>query len=222
MLTFEISDRITVRLNQNEVDDDYFIEGITHDWSKNTQNLVTRWNLSEASRWLYTPDPLDMTLRPNAVGTTTENDPFPNGGEDNYEDVDDVTPDEDTTYVTAPQNSSSLDTYGVPDSGLVTGTINSVTVYARVKKTNAASGLNARAAVRVGGADYYGSSISLGTSYALESKEWTVSPDTSAAWTWAEIDAMEIGIELFSLPEAFNNYGRCTQVYAVVNYTPSW
>jgi hypothetical protein len=50
--------------------------------------------------------------------------------------------------------------------------------------------------VRVGGANYYGSNKTIGGSWAGYSDVWETSPATSSAWSFSEIDGMEIGVEV--------------------------
>uniref|UniRef100_A0A6M3IZ84 Putative tail protein n=1 Tax=viral metagenome TaxID=1070528 RepID=A0A6M3IZ84_9ZZZZ len=51
VLGLDISDRITVRLNQASIDGDYHIEGVEHFYDN--ERWVTRWELSEASSQSY-------------------------------------------------------------------------------------------------------------------------------------------------------------------------
>jgi hypothetical protein len=53
VLGLDISDRITVRLNQASIDEDYHIEGITHDYSASTGLWETKWQLSNADSQAY-------------------------------------------------------------------------------------------------------------------------------------------------------------------------
>jgi hypothetical protein len=48
------------------------------------------------------------------------------------------------------------------------------------------------------------------------SKVWTTNPNTGSAWTWTEIDSLQIGIRLY---DDGSGQPECTQVYAEVNYT---
>ena len=52
-LDFDISTRITVRLNQSSVDKDYHIEGITHSYNGQVRDWTTKWQLSDASKTDY-------------------------------------------------------------------------------------------------------------------------------------------------------------------------
>lgn len=53
VLGLDISARITVRLNQAVIDEDYHIEGISHDFDASTQMWETKWELSPASTEIY-------------------------------------------------------------------------------------------------------------------------------------------------------------------------
>jgi len=53
VLGFDISDRITLRLNQASVDTDYYIEGITHRYAATNERWETTWQLSDADTQVY-------------------------------------------------------------------------------------------------------------------------------------------------------------------------
>ena len=48
VLSFDISTRITVRLSEADIDEDYYIEGIEHSWDAATKIWETKWQLSPA------------------------------------------------------------------------------------------------------------------------------------------------------------------------------
>ena len=103
------------------------------------------------------------------------------------------------------------DTYATQDSGLSSGSISTVTIHIRVCK--GLGGSKVKTVLRTGGADYLSSQINLNsTEYSDHSTTYSTNPATSAAWTWAEIDAMEIGV-------TSRKAARCTQIYADVQYT---
>jgi len=152
-----------------------------------------------------------LALRPVGAGTTTQL--SVNTGT-NWAAVDEEDNDADTTYVYRLNDSTAqLDTY-ILNNPNGSGTITGVTVYCRVKALGTST--SARMAVRTHSTNYYGSSETPATNYILYSKAWATNPNTSAAWTWDEVNAMEIGIEM--TPTATWDV-RCTQVWAVVTYT---
>ena len=61
----------------------------------------------------------------------------------------------------------------------------------------------------------------LGNSYAQFSTAYNSGP-SGGAWTWTDIDTMQIGVYLIhgDTPGGTQNVARCTQVWVVVNYTP--
>ncbi len=157
-------------------------------------------------------------LLPDGVGNTTQLIPFPGTGEDNWEDIDDPidSPDDDTTRVQTEQTAYQKDTYATANHTEGHGTITKVTVNFRaVRSDNTTSG-QAKAVIRTQATDYEGSEQVLTTSYADYSAEWTLNPNTSANWTWNEVDALEAGVTLKREGTAGNV--RCTQVYVEVTY----
>ena len=108
----------------------------------------------------------------------------------NWQNVDDATPDGDTTY-----NESStvnhIDSMTTAALG-VTGTVKGVNLLVYARKTDAGVGTLAPL-WRISGTDYPGTGVALPTDYAYVSQLYRVSPATSSAFTTSEIDGAEIG-----------------------------
>ncbi|MCG8608688.1 hypothetical protein MJD09_27335 [bacterium] len=153
------------------------------------------------------------TLRPTGSGAYSSNTDV--GCSSNWQCVDEVTADEDVTYVRAGgEESWKTDTYQTED-GSGTGTVDSVIVHIRVRRTD--SEQYTRTVVYLSGTRYYGASTYLSSSsYTNFSTTYVNNPDTSSPWTWSEVDAMQIGVRLY-IDE--DNGPRCTQVWAQVFYT---
>lgn len=147
-------------------------------------------------------------LRPMGVGSMTNL--ISTGCSSNWECVDDVTPDDAGTFLKGSGNSWLKDTYETQNSSVSTGTIDSVVIYVRCK--GGVPQMN-RTALITNGNLYEGSDITPTTSYTDYSTTYNINPNTLSAWTWTEIDAMEIGVSL-------KGPARCTQVWAEVHYTP--
>ena len=154
-----------------------------------------------------------LILRPNAAGTTTGLTP---STVPNYACVDETSSDGDTTYVYRGSTTVAYDTYNIPDTTLTGLTIQSITVHI-IARENIFNGY-ARPEIRIGGADYSGGSYnSLAGSYTEDTYTWTTNPNTSAAWTWTNINSLEIGVQMYA---QFSGYApRCTQVWVEVTYT---
>ncbi|MFC1941320.1 hypothetical protein ACFLWL_02815, partial [Chloroflexota bacterium] len=75
-----------------------------------------------------------------------------------------------------------------------------------------------KAAIKTHGTVYTGSEESTNSdTFVLKSYQWTNNPNTSSAWTWAEVDALQAGVELRTYYEVDESV--CTQIYIIVNYT---
>ena len=152
------------------------------------------------------------TLRPNATGTYSQCDA--NGDSPNYACVDEVTADEDSTYVSTWGGATELDTYNIADHSEGIGTVTSVTVYIRTRVTSDSHAVEV--ALRTNGTDYFGTYTPISsTSYTDISATWTTNPYTTNAWTWAEIDVLEIGVRHYDLG---TGYLLTTQVYVEVDW----
>jgi hypothetical protein len=158
-----------------------------------------------------------LTLRPNGVGHVT----FlsVSGATDNYEAVDEVTYDT-TTYVYRIQSGAfwGTDYYEAENAPVISGsTINSVTIKYRGIK-NSGLGVEGRTQIYTYSQYINGDATTLGSSYAnVYSQEYQTNPYTGEAWTWTEINNMEIGVGLKGFMVA--DEGRVTQLWAEVNYT---
>lgn len=154
-----------------------------------------------------------VTVTPSA-NSAVNSSGWPDNGPADYTKIN--TSDGDTTYIYTP-TANSLVTYPTSSAGLSgTETINSVTVHTLIKSLDPVSSTTA-AVVYTHSTSYAGSSndtVTNNTSYIDFSNTWTTNPNTGAAWTVAEVNAMEIGVK------KINSAGqRCTYIYAVVDYT---
>jgi len=164
-----------------------------------------------------------VTLRPSANGSLIQL--APTVGLQNYECVDEEVANDATDYValagSTVEAQTKYDLYDVPASGIPAGsTINNVTIYTRGRKVQVgtvigriARTLKTNATQKVSAFD------SLTTSWADYNTVWLTNPVTLAAWTIAEIDALEIGVGLYTAKSDVIE-SECTQVYVVVDYTP--
>jgi hypothetical protein len=87
----------------------------------------------------------------------------------------------------------------------------------RCKGDAAGTQVSARVVIKTNGTEYRGSDQTVTASYVDYSYQWSTNPNTSSAWTWTEIDALQAGVELRDA--AAGKHTRCTQVYVEVSYT---
>ena len=164
------------------------------------------------------------TLRPNAAGdecnilSQSGCSACPN----HYECVDEAVADDATTCLTmsGTPDLDFRDLYNIADSGVGAGTISKITVYFKWRRTQTGSAnIHAHAAIKTGGTAYDGAEktqVGEGwTDWAYSSEEWADNPG-GGAWSWADINALQIGVRLTILVAT----GRldCTQVYVEVDY----
>ena len=161
------------------------------------------------------------TLRPSGVGSETNLIIYaPNTGEANWEDVDEAVADDLTTALRSWTDGLPLrDLYACANSAVGAGTINSVTIHWRVRGAGSFAGYS-MSAVRTHATTYDGTqkAHAAGATWWDESQAYALNPNTSSAWTWAEVDAMEIG--LTAQADATGSWFP-TQVYVVIDYTAS-
>ena len=167
---------------------------------------------------ILTPVADTVILRPNAAGNeTTIEDQYPASGE-HWDKVAEETSDGDSTYVATDNNSWQEDLYNIPDHSTQTaaGTINYVEVSMVCRVTANATQTNAYIHIKTNGVEHNGTEETLTTSYATYSYQWDDNPETGQAWTWDEIDALQIGVGLRR--PAVGQFTQCTQVYAEVGF----
>ncbi len=149
-------------------------------------------------------------LRPSAAGDTTEHTASTG---DNYTCVDEIVAN-DVDYVYNDSNPSALrtDIYNFP-AHWGAGTISKITVVARAKNTSTVGALYF--SIKSGVTLYEDATPnSLTSSWAFFTKDFTINPVTSAAWTWADIDALQAGIRTTS--GGGGEITSCSQFYVLV------
>lgn len=167
-----------------------------------------------------------LTLRPNSdVSIGSDISRYPESG--GYCDkVDEAVEGEgwDTDFIynqtTTPIPPNNDAVFGFPPHSTESGVISSVKVYARCKHDNSPE--TSDGSVAIGANDDVKSPHSLTASYVLYSETWTEKPG-GGAWTWDDIDAIEVVIRLTrALTEnktPILYQARCTQVYVEVTYS---
>ena len=160
----------------------------------------------------FASTPMTLTLRPNGTGNMTE---LTRTGScaANWDCVAEAASDDATTTVSTTSSSTKEDLYTAENSGLSSGTIDSVVIFVRVRATGSASNRRAHTMLRLSGGTYSGSDVDIDSysSFTNLSTRYSTNPNSGAVWTWTAIDAMEIGVGL-------KKASSCTQVWAVVYY----
>ena len=157
-----------------------------------------------------------VELRPAGPGAETNIQfQYPESDE-HWETVADGTPDDWESYVFTPSGSYKRDLYELQDLGEDGILISGITVYFRFCGDEGKTAY-ARPAIKTDGMIYAGDEESqTGATFVTKSYQWTTNPSTGSAWTWSEIDELQVGVELKKAPPDGAAY--CTQVYVAVNY----
>lgn len=131
-------------------------------------------------------------ILPDGVGTY--NDSTPSGGAvSRYTMVDEALQNGDTDYNTF-ANAGEKDSYTYQGAPVAGATIYGVQVNLWHRKEDAGTA-TARAFTRLGGSDYYGSSLNPGTSVSCQRQVWAQKPSDSSDWTDTDVDGAEFGYE---------------------------
>lgn len=163
-------------------------------------------------------------LRPNAAGDVTDiTSQNPDSGQ-HWDKVDDAAPDNWSTCVYEEAKYYRRDLYNIQDYSNGSGTVDGIIVYFRFAagdeggdggKTKKA---RARAVIKTNNTVYTGNEEEVESGgFVTRAYQWTTNPSTEEAWTWDEIDDLQIGVDLKA--EKKKGKASCTQVYAVVYYT---
>lgn len=140
-----------------------------------------------------------IALIPNADGDLSQLTNTAGNSTANWGYVDERPMDSDTSYVES-GTVDRADLYNLTASGLslTDGVINRVWAESRSKDTVGAGGLISLA-IKTGGTEYDGADTAIGISYAaVKGPEHLVNPGTSAAWTIAQLDALQAGVKVRS------------------------
>jgi hypothetical protein len=131
------------------------------------------------------------SLLPNGAGTDTQL--SPTGSATNWQNVDEV------PYSTTDYNGSPTvglrDTYALTDLAAGMTSVFAVQNNAIAAKSDVTAA-NAKLPLRTGGGLFYGATNTLSTSYLTYFDLYQVNPNTAVAWTPAEMNSLEVGLEV--------------------------
>ena len=167
---------------------------------------------------ILTPVAETIIFRPDAAGDNTSiSSQYPASGE-HYDKVYEESSDGDSSYIATDGNNWEEDLYNIPDHStqIAAGTINYVKVYMVSRATDNATQISAYIHIKTAGGEHNGTTENMTTSYDTYSYQWDINPETSADWTWDEIDTLQIGVGLRQ--PTVGQATRCTQVYAEVSF----
>ena len=171
--------------------------------------------------------PAQQTIRPNAGGDNFENTPCTTkymytetpDADTNYTYVDEIIQNNFSDTVANHQTTDyKLDLYNC-EASTGSGTITNLTIFGYLLFYYGSGYGFHKLAIKTGGTTYYGTETQTAPSennFSSYSYGWTANPKTSVAWTWSDIDALQIGVAMESTSGSL--WEVCTQIYAVVDY----
>lgn len=131
---------------------------------------------------------IDAVL-PTTNGTTRNF--TPSTGTDDFAVVDEASANGDTDYVEASAVNDVV-TMNFPNAPVTGADIYGVQVVAQAKKTDAGAAGH-KAVTRLGGVDYLGAEVGLGSTYQFLTQPWAVKPSDASPWTDTDFNAAEFG-----------------------------
>lgn len=146
-------------------------------------------------------------LRPEGSGSSTAL--LDENCSGNWSCVDEPSPDDDGTFVKGEGNSWKDDSYATEDHATGSGIVDSIKIYIY---GNGGGSKKIRTYLRTNSQNFQGNQITPSSSYTYYSTTYVNNPATGTAWSWSEIDAIEIGCGI-------RREGKVTQVYLEVYYT---
>lgn len=158
------------------------------------------------------------TLRPNGAGNETAIPYQSPTFASHFDKVNETVADDASTTVWTDYASYTRDLYALP-AHTNYGVISNIKVIFRGMTTDNEIGYM-KPAIRIGGVTYDGDEVNFSgiSNWQTFDETWTQHP-IGGAWTWANIDDLEIGVSVIG---DGNTNTFCTQVYVEVNYTEQW
>ena len=149
------------------------------------------WNTSGSYNNDFIGDKRVATMYPD--GDTAEADWTPNSGGTGYTQIDEATPDGDTTYVSTATvgHISEFNFQSMPTGAIG---INAVQIYTAAKKTDTGT-CDVRTDIVSGAFSTAGPTQTCTTAYVYKENIFETDPNTGALWTKAGVDAAKIRIE---------------------------
>tara|TARA_Y100000310_G_scaffold12718_4_gene13109 strand:+ start:1380 stop:3437 length:2058 start_codon:yes stop_codon:yes gene_type:complete len=169
-----------------------------------TTNITSEISWGTGTETLAPDGAGDETNIPNLVGAATHWQA-------------ELTDDADVSYVWTAGAGYTRDLYTTNNTIVNRGTISSVTIHVVAKETIGDSWV--RTAIKTGGVAFDGAETALTGAYETYSTGYSTNPQTTNTWTWAEVDAMQIGVSVRT--DGGGSNSRSTQVSATVAYDPT-
>ena len=171
---------------------------------------------SDTAYYLVPPELQTLTIRPNADGDSVDD--WNSAGLGTWQSVDDTVLNVgDYRYYSEAEviQTQYVDIFRMQNHTSETDLVTQIQVFAVIDQTPYADTM--QVAIKTHNQIYYGNNLLNSDDWTLVSQTWTTNPFTGSAWTWEEIDSLQIGVRLKNTADGWD-YGRCAQLYAVITY----
>lgn len=151
-------------------------------------------------------------LLPDGAGLYSEWQNTGGAGAGTFDEVKEYPAADDDTAYNKTVVALAKQSYSLANTVKTTGVIKNVKIWARAEAIGTADSV--KLFLRVSGNDYFSSSTPVTTSYEYYSYQWDTNPQTTTAWSLAELNSLEAGFQL----EGGGQEHRVTQMYVQVEY----
>jgi hypothetical protein len=162
-----------------------------------------------------------LTLRPDAAGDETNiTVQYPSSGE-HWDKLDEEVADNFATHLDSKSLDYQRDLYNLPAHTTESGIINHIKIYFRIRSGSLTTTAYAEPSQKSGAVVTDGEEQSVyGSTWTTLSQTYTTNPATGLAYTWDEIDSLQVGISIKSDSETYG--AQPTQVYVEIDYTATY
>ena len=232
VLEREISDRVTIIEGDSKVNAEYFVEGIEHNYDMRTLKWKTNLRLSDAE-WYHATPSGSQSQKNTVDGNGDETGIHYTTGSPHWQQVDetDANWDGNASYVANDNDheNGQRDLYAAANPIFQKGEITNVRIYAEFGQGtgSVAQYPSGNIVLKTGGTVYSSGTITIDPGAGLWEQayyDWATNPATGEAWTWDDINSLQIGISLRAgYTGSAEILAKCTAIWYVITFnTPDW
>jgi hypothetical protein len=134
-------------------------------------------------------------LRPNG---DVQNNFTSSGCASDFDCVNDISSDGDATHLENTHSAYTESSWSLTNPTSTSGVVDSIVASMVIARFSSDNNRKARLVLHTNGGSYNGSEVDVDavSSYTEYTRTWATNPATGAAFTWAELNSLEIGVDL--------------------------